>query len=110
MRLMSQQWFCMDFDDYLVTSPTILYPWEGVVDSQVSQPFSVVVVCTQTCYASAARMLYMLGYVTPVCNKCYLALLGLYLYELLSYVLMPCCKTHTCMLCVRVTRIAMCGI
>ena len=35
------------------TSATILCPWEGLVDSQASQPFSFVVVCTQTCNASA---------------------------------------------------------
>ena len=88
----------------------ILYPWESLVDSQASQPFSFIVVCTQTCYASVACMLCMLGHVTPICNKCYVALLGLYLYELLSYVVMPCCTSHTCMLCVRVMCIAMCGI
>ena len=48
-----------------------LVPWEGLVDSQASQPFSFVVVCTQTCYASVACMLCMLGHVTSVCNKCY---------------------------------------
>lgn len=39
------------------TSATILHPWEGLVDSQASQPFSFVVVCTQTCNASVACML-----------------------------------------------------
>ena len=100
----------MDFDVSLVTSATILYPWEGLVDSQASQPFSFVVVYTQTCYASVACMLCMLGHVTSVCNKCYDGSSGPYLYELLSYVVMPCCTAHTCMLCVRVTCIAMCGI
>ena len=52
----------------------------------------------------------MLGHVTPVCNNAMMALLSLYLYELLSYVVMPCCTAHTCMLCVCVTCIAMCGI
>src|SRR6266511_2503946 len=58
------------------------------------------------------RCLYALyvGSCDPCCNKCYVALLGLYLYELLSYVVMPCCTSHTCMLCVCVTCIAMCGI
>ena len=70
-RLQSNQWFRMDFDVQLVTSATILYAWEGLVDSQASQPFSFVVVCTQTCYASVACMLCMLGHVTSVCNKCY---------------------------------------
>src|SRR6266536_5874482 len=88
----------------------ILYPWEVLVDIRASQPFSFVVVCTQICYASVACMLCLMGHVTPVCNKCYVALLGLYLYELLSYVVMPCFTTHTCMLCVCVTCIAMCGI
>ena len=30
------------------TSATILCPWEGLVDSQASQPFSFIDVCTQT--------------------------------------------------------------
>ena len=61
----------MDFNVLLVTSATVLYPWEGPVDSQASQPFSFVVVCTQTCCASVACMLCMLGHVTSACNKCY---------------------------------------
>ena len=48
-----------------------------------------------------------MGHETPVCINCYVALLGLYLFELSSYVVMP---AHTCMLCVRVMCIAMCGI
>ena len=33
-----------------------------------------------------------------------------FIYMSLRYVVMPCCTTHTCMICVRVTCIAMCGI
>ena len=33
----------------IVTSAMILYHWEDLVESQASQPFSFVVVCTQTC-------------------------------------------------------------
>ena len=57
-----------------------------------------------------ACMLCMMGLVTPVAINAMMALLSLYLYELLSYAVMPCCTAHTCMLCVRVTCIAMCGI
>ena len=92
------------------TSATILHPWEGLVDSQASQPFSFVVVYTQTCNASAC-CLYALndGSCDPYFYLCYVALLSLYLYEL-RYVVMPRCTVHTCVLCVRVTCIAMCGI
>ena len=51
----------------------------------------------------------MMGHETPICIECYVALLGLYLYEL-CYVVMSCCTAHTYMLCVRVMCIAMCGI
>ena len=56
------------------TSATILHPWEGLVDSQASQPFSFVVVCTQTCNASAC-CLYALN--DGSCDPClYLMLCG----------------------------------
>ena len=56
-----------------------------------------------------------------VCSECWvlralfvinamMTLLSLYLYELLSYVVMPCCTVHTCMLCICGTCIAMCGV
>ena len=45
-----------------------LVPMEGLVDSQASQPLSFVVVCTQTCYASVACMICMLGHETHDCN------------------------------------------
>ena len=82
---------------------------EGLVDSQASRPFSFVVVCTQTCNASVACMLWMMGHVTPVCIYA-MWLFWAFIYMSLHYVVMSYCTTHTCMLCVRVTCIAMCGI
>ena len=38
-----------------------LVPMEGLVDSQASQPFSFVVIYTQTCYASIACMTLYVG-------------------------------------------------
>ena len=48
-RLQSRQQFRLDLDVQLVTSATILCPRQDLVDSQASQPFSFVDVCTQTC-------------------------------------------------------------
>ena len=66
----------MDYDVYLVTSATILYPWEGLVDSQASEPSSFVVSVLRQVklpHVLVACMLCMLGHETHVCN---ISLLG----------------------------------
>ena len=47
-RLQSHQYFRVVFDVQLVTSATILCPRQDLIDSQASQPFSFIDVCTQT--------------------------------------------------------------
>ena len=66
----------MDFDVWLFTSAMILYPWEGLVDSQALNllPFQMSV--PRHVYASVACMLCMLGHVTHDCNSYYVWLFG----------------------------------